>query len=348
MAVHVLTVWSRTRQLAIALAVLVGYRGEAQVHCIHCIPQNEPLDTISPNLVQNGGFELNNCTGFGIGYFAPASGSYSCDIDGWICTGGGINTYAQIVDAAFSAVPEGSDAAYFGNSFCEACSNTVNDTTCFLGSSCELTGIPAGFPNNQSGGYGDTVGISLSQTISGLAPGQLYRLEFWAGGEDFGFFVNPGLFALDIGFGRVFLRTDGTSPNEVGRRYEVVFEADSPDHTITFTNWGHVSSNATELILDDVRLTPAAPQACSLGIPHTTGSSNDVSVGLAGSRIEITGPGVSGVTQITLYDVSGRCVLLRIGSEALSFDISHLVTGPLVYDVGLASGARLTGHLVLP
>ena len=77
-------------------------------------------------------------------------------------------------------------------------------------------------------------------------------LEFWAGGESQ---TERGVFALDVGFGNIMLGNRPTpSPNGVGIRFLVNFVASATSHTIKFTNWGHVNSSGTELILDDVKL----------------------------------------------------------------------------------------------
>jgi hypothetical protein len=64
-----------------------------------------------------------------------------------------------------------------------------------------------------------------------------------------------GLFAVDVGFGDTLLRTRHTPVGVgVGIRYLIEFRATSTSHTIKFTNWGHICTNCTELVLDDVRL----------------------------------------------------------------------------------------------
>src|SRR5689334_8018727 len=95
---------------------------QAQVLCVYCYHQNEPVSNPINNLVINGGFENPGCIS---GSFCPSSSYYSCDISDWTCTGGGGGTYAQVFDASgyawygvfLSMVPEGDHAVYMGNYF---------------------------------------------------------------------------------------------------------------------------------------------------------------------------------------------------------------------------------------
>ena len=220
-----------------------------QVICVSCYDQNAPITVGANNLVLNGGFE-NGC---GIGtFFCPNASTYNCNITGWICTGGGINTYAHIVNSTFSIIPEGTKAVYFGNWFWDICSPDTNDESCLIAAGCMVSGVPPGFPSARYPGYGDTTGISIQQTVTGLIPCTKYILEFWAGGED-NFYL--GLFAVDVGYGNIFLRERRTPPPlGIGKRFLIEFNATSTAHTIKFTQWGHISQLFTELVLDDVRL----------------------------------------------------------------------------------------------
>jgi gliding motility-associated-like protein len=221
---------------------------EAQVICVQCFHQNDSISSGVHNLILNGSFEINNCTPGSC--FCPNSSNYSCDITDWTCTGGGTSTYATVFNT--SAV-DGSNSVYFGNFFCNACSPTSSDTSCLQDSLCEVGGIPSGYPTNTPN-YGGNTGLSLSQTVNGLSPGDCYVLEFWAGGEEG--FTNRGVFGVDVGFGNMFLSTHetGFAPDTVGMRYVIEFVANATSQTIKFTNWGHICSSCTELILDNVRV----------------------------------------------------------------------------------------------
>jgi hypothetical protein len=174
---------------------------------------------------------------------------------------------------------------------------------------CHITGVPSGYPVSYYPGYGGNTGVSLQQTVSGLIPGGDYELEFWAGGE--GGFADKGLFAVDVGFGNIFLR-DISTPRDtgIGTRYIIVFTASSSSHTIKFTNWGHIAS-ATELILDDVRLFtfPETSSLCVTGIDEPAQNAElSFSPNPAFSNSEVTFTYLSsgGQKQIIINDMNGR------------------------------------------
>ncbi|MEO8088280.1 MAG: T9SS type A sorting domain-containing protein, partial [Bacteroidota bacterium] len=164
-------------------------------------------------------------------------------------------SYASIDDYTFTQTADGNNAAYFGNgSNASACSATFNDTSCLTSTDCELLNIPAGYPTNDAT-YGGNIGVSLEQTISGLTIGATYVLEFWAGGEPQSHgWMDAGVFSVDIGFGKTYLRNKPTCPGCIGTTYIIEWNATSTSHTIKFTNWGHICIPCTELILDNVRL----------------------------------------------------------------------------------------------
>ena len=156
---------------------------KAQLVCIHCYEQNEPVSLGVINLITNGGFENTTCTpGWFQDVFCPNSTMYTCDLDSWTCTGGDAQSYPSVFDSTRSFIPEGLNAAYFGNGNAFACSPLWGDSSCLTVNSCVVTGIPTGYPRSNPG-YGEQTGVSLEQTVSGLIVGQTYVLEFWAGGE---------------------------------------------------------------------------------------------------------------------------------------------------------------------
>jgi len=256
------------------MLLLSGIFSNAQVVCVYCFDQNDSISQSVNNLLMNGSFENHTCIpNSSTASCCPNSNYYSGNISNWTCTGGGTLTYINIVDAAFSTIPNGNYGVYFGNAMCNACSSAQFDTTCLVQNSCIVAGIPSGFPSNAFPNYGGSVGVSLEQTVTGLIPGQAYVLEFWAGGEGDSttfFFLDNGIFAVDVGFGNIFLKCKPTMPFpiRVGTRFIIEFFAASTSHTIKFTNWGHMCDHCTELILDDVRLytiaelSPSVP-ACS-------------------------------------------------------------------------------------
>jgi hypothetical protein len=262
------------KRFLIIIFIFNSILSESQVVCIYCYDQNDSISQNVNNLVTNGGFENHTCIPNTQQYsFCPNSDYYSCDISNWVCSGGGINTYSNVWNNNFSTIPQGNVAVYFGNGMCSVCPAMQFDTTCLYTSSCVVAGIPPGYPSNEFSGFGGTTGVSLEQTVSGLIPGQQYVLEFWAGGEGDSttfFFLENGVFAVDVGFGNIFLSCKPTIPFpiHVGTRFIIEFIAASTSHIIKFTNWGHMCNNCTELILDDVRLytlaelSPSVP-ACS-------------------------------------------------------------------------------------
>jgi PKD repeat protein len=242
------------KKLLFPLLVFLPFLSGAQVICILCFDQNDSISQNVNNLLLNGGFENGCGTG---GYYCPSSSGYSCNLTDWLCTGGGANTYAQVIDGSYNSyVVEGTYAAYFGNAFCNICSSAQSDTSCLSDSGCTATGIPAGYPYN-SAGYGGVNGVTIEQTVNGLTPGNTYVLEFWAGGEASQFsFRSLGMFAVDVGFGNILLRDKPTAPatTDIGTTFIIEFNAVSTSHTIKFINWGHICNDCTELVIDNARL----------------------------------------------------------------------------------------------
>ena len=212
--------------LIFILSFILIKSATAQVLCVQCFNQNDTVgvNVGANNLIANGGFENTTCAVNCLGVFCPSATTFNCSISNWTCTGGGTLTYACLYDSANYFVAEGNRAAYFGNSYANPCSGTAggnfpnNDTTCLNYSGCTITGLPSGYPLSGLN-YGGVTGISLSQTVSGLIPGNTYVLEFWAGGEYEGWFSKNGIFAVDVGFGNIFLSCKIThQPPDIGTR----------------------------------------------------------------------------------------------------------------------------------
>ncbi len=248
-----------------------------QLNCIHCFEQNEPINTGVTSLILNGGFENTTCTpGWFQDVFCPNSSLYNCDLSNWICTDGDAQSYPSVFDSTKSFIPEGHNAAYFGNGNAFACSEQWGDSSCYTINSCAVTGIPTGYPRSNPG-YGGSMGVSIAQTVSGLMIGQTYVLEFWAGGEPLsGLLSGRAVFAVDVGFGKTFLTCNPTGePGPLtGTRYLIVFDANATSHQIKFTNWGHTCDICTELVIDDVSLytieeLPGTVQDCNTATEET-------------------------------------------------------------------------------
>ena len=287
-----------TKKLLMIVVIMVALSrfASGQVICIYCYNQNAPVSNPITNLLTNGGFEAGTCTPYPTwDVFCPNASAYSCDITNWTCTGGGTQTYCLIYDITSSAIVEGTKAAYLGNNFCMFCNSTVGDISCVTDSLCSVIGVPAGYPDHDIL-YGGSTGVSIEQTVSGLTIGNTYVLEFWCGGEDFGFFTNQGVFGLDVGFGRMLLHCNPTDNGDIGTRYIIEFNAVATSHTIKFTNWGHVCNTCTEVVLDDSRLytlaqlSPSVP-SCSSSIGSTLSGYSDV---CSGSCTNITAAPVGG------------------------------------------------------
>jgi hypothetical protein len=110
-------------------------------------------------------------------------------------------------------VPEGNNAVYLGNAFCQMCSETIDDTSCVDPVGCFIPSVTADEPIN-SAEYGGGTGVSISQTVSGLTVGNKYFLEFWSGGE--GGFNGTGVFGVDFGFGNYLMTNTQTYPGMTG------------------------------------------------------------------------------------------------------------------------------------
>lgn len=340
------------------LITLLAQVSTAQVLCVQCFEQNDSIgvDVGTGDLIMNGGFEATNCATGCVGVYCPNSASYNCGITGWTCTGGGALTYACVYDSAQYMVVERAKAAYFGNSYANPCSGTLtstfpnNDTACIGQLDCALTGIPAGGYPLSGPNYGGANGISLSQTVNGLVPGNIYVLEFWAGGEYQGWFSHNGLFAVDVGFGKTFLKCKVThQAPDTGTRYLIQFMATSASHSITFTNWGHVCGSCTELVLDDVRLytpdhLPASVTLCATGLGIASGPIAEVRLDRTEEMLIIR-CGDPEPVRLYLFDVAGHTVLARSLASSTSIAVHTLPPGSYIWTIQGSTGTAY-GKLV--
>ena len=325
----------------------------AQVLCIYCYNQNDTISAGVNNLLLNGGFENNNCIPndwFNSSY-VPNSSYYNCNITNWTCTGGGPNTYADVVDINYVQIVEGINAVYFGNNYCNACTTTQGDTACLNDIDCTNGDLLPGYPYSINTGYGGTTGVSLEQTVTGLTPGNIYVLEFWAGGETGQ--PAPGLFAVDVGFGDTLLRNQRTLPSTgIGTRYIVEFNATSSSHTIKLTNWGHICPLCTELVIDDVRLYTLAELDAS--VPHCTVGIDFPSVQNAEYLIspnpftnELTIKTSSNqLSEIIFYDIASRRLLQQTFFNSVNINTTPLSKGIYFYEIKNKNGVVKKGKVV--
>lgn len=336
------------RELSFFLAILGCSLAHAQILCVNCYEQNEALSSSGPELITNGSFEISDCTPFPLeinDIFCPASANYACDLQDWTCTGGGSSTYTQLMGSSISTVPDGDVAAYFGNGFCHTCDTGSTDTSCVQMDDCIVVGLPSGFPVNAPE-YGGELGVSLSQTVTGLLPSTPYVLDFWAGGEDDGNLWTDGLFAVDVGYGDVFLRCKPTHAGDIGRRFQVIFNANTPSHTIKFTNWGHLDFGITELILDDVRLHAAPPVPCtSMAVSPEQGQAQRLH--LFDQHVVVDARGFARAS-VTIADMAGRILLVQAVTGIQRISLAHLPAGIIGYRFSAEGQQPRTGRLVLP
>ena len=202
----------RKIEIIVLLFVLITPVGLTQIYCVQCYKQTETLSPSASNLVMNGSFENHNCPPGG-GQICPASNMYQCDVDNWVVLGGGTSTYMQLQNGNVSIIPDGSRNVYFGNSDAIICSQQFSDTSCLYQNECQVNGIPNGYPMSGPN-HGGINGVTIQQVVSGLTIGDLYALEFWAGGE----LVDPndGIIRLDFGFNPIFLRCESTGVGVAG------------------------------------------------------------------------------------------------------------------------------------
>ena len=328
----------------------------AQILCVQCYNQNDSVYAGTTNLILNGGFEDTTHISTPTIYnsFCPNSVYYNCNISNWLCTGGDTNTYARIWNDTFSYIPQGTKAAYFGNGWANSCSGDSTSfsfyTACLINSGCIVTGIPVGYPYSQTG-YGGGNGVSLSQTVSGLTPGNTYVLEFWAGGEHG--FTYSGIFAIDLGFGKTFL-SDNPTPSfiGIGKRYLIVFNATSASHTIKFTNWGHIRGSVTELttelILDDVKLYSLGSETSICGaVGINDQKENAISVYPNPITSELTvNTGTYEPSEIILYDITSRKVMQQTFTNTTTLNTEQLANGMYLYEVRNKNGVIKNGKVV--
>lgn len=309
--------------------LIFGHILSGQILCIKCYDQNDSISSGVNNLVLNGGFELTTCSD-AFECFCPNSSIYSCDINNWKCGGGGSGTEASLYDSSFTFIPQGKRAAYFGNGLSTTCTNKPNDTSCLKQIGCTVSNIPDGFP--KSGIYnGSSSGVSLEQTVSGLTKEAIYVLEFWVGGDFFGEPLSePGLFAVDLGFGNSFLRCNLTVPQfGIGTRYLIQFKALSTSHTIKFTNWGHMHYSCAELIIDDVRLYTLAELSHSVA-PCITASNNineDISISLYPNPFSnelLVKSNDFEQKKVILFDITSRKLIQQSFTNSVSLNTEYL------------------------
>ncbi len=235
----------------VGAALLVS--GTAQAGIVSISTGSTATGDRTTNLVTNGSFETGS-TGGSQNWTGPgphsggSPGGPGVTIPGWTASYD-TGAYGWWGPLNFGAAPcaDGTNCLYFGNWF-----TTPSSAPTFNADGTVSFATAPTFTNSSSTNAAPVV---LSQTLTGLTVGDTYLLDFWTTGEDnIGGFNNPGIFGLDIGSDSVFLTVPSLNslfPSGT-LRYFVTFTADSSSVALSFTNWGHVSGDATELMLDDV------------------------------------------------------------------------------------------------
>jgi hypothetical protein len=326
----------------------------SQVLCVKCFEQNDEISSGVNNLVRNGGFENTDCTPNWLGgSYCPNSDLYNCDIDNWLCTDGGAQSYPIIFDSTLALIPEGQYAAYFGNGNAFTCSDNWGDFSCETFHECTVTGFQPGYPKSLPG-YGEQTGVSLEQTVSGLTVGHTYVLEFWAGGEPLqGLLPGEGIFAVDIGFGKIYLTCKPTDKDHfpLGTVYLIEFNASSTSHTIKFTNWGHICGDCTELVVDDVKLYTVEELSASVTPCITATSEQQVKVNFEinpnpfDSELHIQSNLTSKI-KFSLYNCLSNKVMDQDFSRSTTLNTSRLEGGIYFYEFRSKNGLIKSGKIV--
>lgn len=337
------------------LSLLTLQLSKAQVLCVQCYQQNDSISANVTNLTTNGSFENHNCVlNYYPSTYCPNSSNFSCSLSNWTCTGGGSSSYPNMFDANVTVVPNGISTAYLGNgSNAGACSSAFNDTSCIADSGCVVIGIPSNYPSNDVL-YGGTTGVSISQTVNGLTPGFAYVLEFWAGGEkQSSGWTKRGVFAVNVGFGNIYLRCKPTQPpNSIGTRYLIQFIANSTSHTIKFTNWGHICIQCTEVILDDVRLysaeqlpTTVTNCAATSGINNQNGLSAEIFPNPATDELTIKSSQPN-LSTIVISDLLSHQLIKQQFSGSTVLNIANFSKGVYVFVITDDAGHVKKGKLI--
>ena len=164
--------------------------------------------------------------------------------------------------------------------------------------------------------------------------------------------TESGLFAVDVGFGKIFLRDKVTNPSTgIGTRYIIVFNATSSTHTFKFTNWGHACAECTELVLDDVslytfaELSPFVP-SCFTG---TNMSDENVSATIYLKPIAnelIVKTNNRELSEIILYDIASRKIMQQEFTNSVSLNTQELAKGIYIFEVRNKNGLFKKGKVV--
>lgn len=211
-------------------------------------------------LVQNGGFELTNYSGYGqLGYYPNGSTNPRYEAGGWTV---GDPYHAQSYAYVFG-----------GNNSDSVGSNGQNGNLKLWGpangSANGLTASPLG--GNFLGADGGYQIGSISQVINGLTVGQSYTLQFyWGAAQQYGFtggtksgwLVDFGADHVDTG--ELNIASEGFSGWQLAT---YTFTAQNTSQTLAFTPEGEPAGVPPFSLLDGVSLTATVtPEGSTMGL----------------------------------------------------------------------------------
>jgi len=294
--------------------------------------------------------------------------------DGWTTLGGGISTYARWGNN-YNAFPD-FNVGVAGQAW--SSSDIDGDRSIYMGNhtpvsiSEEPTFLPDGevtFPappiivlSTNCPPDPDCYGpdpFAISQTITGLIPGRLYRMSFFASGEwasetwqtgDFPTAATDGIMGVQVeGYDLLYVTIPaGFATDPMGNPhvfgtddyhvYTLEFAANDTEMDISFLNWGHFGETdatagwtrgrATEVVIDDV-------------IINIVNVILDVTIQGAGDgRVDSTNPGIT-------------CSSTGDNDCDQTYDLGTMVTltatpGPASYFVGWSGDDACTGDPTNP
>ena len=259
------------------------------------------------NIVFNGSFEEphldggNDFNGFlpgidGDAYYSLSPITVTTPIaqpDGWTLSGGGTETYGRWGNNINSITNFGVTLPVAGQAW--SSTEIHGERSIYLGNETplEISEEPTFMPNGEvvftsppvitlKPEYGPDP-FAISQNVTGLVPGGVYRMSFWVSGEwshegfatsDFGGTAGDGIAGVQVeGYDLLYLAIPAGYSNEPpgaphvfgtdeSHTYTLEFVATDTEMEISFLNWGHFDSlsdtigwergQTTELIMDDV------------------------------------------------------------------------------------------------
>lgn len=162
-----------------------------------------------------------------------------------------------------------------------------------------------------------------------------------------------GLFAVDVGFGKTFLRCKPTREfsSDKGITYLIEFNAAYASHIIKFTNWGHIYPRYSELVLDNVRLYTLAELSKSVTpcVTETNDLDEDFSISLYPNpflnELIVKSDNLN-PKELILYDITSSKILQNEFTNSFSINTEQLAKGIYIYEVREKYGVLAYGKVV--